>query len=262
MFGFVSCSLNASYTQILLSFAALFIAYVMIVCWMGYYRAWIANKMGDSSAADAGFLTLNPRKQVSMQGLFTLLLFRFGWGATQPHRPTTITSTAQVAGDQINQPSPVADHSMWTKLFVAYLSSPLLHVAAAIFDMIILLAIFGKNIVALADTAMLHGNFSHSALWSMYPTHSGITVFIALILIFSIYIHVFSAVFNCLFRGSKIFMIYLAEKSPRFALYHNFAKIFLGVVVVLFFLTPQIRFLLVNFVSYISLLIARLIGVV
>lgn len=258
MFGFVSCSINTSFTQIFLSIIALFLAYAFIACLMGYYRAWIANKMGDSSAVEAGFLTVNPRKQISIQGLFSLLFFRFGWGATQPHKPTAITE--QSFNDQVNQVQLGANRTMWIKLLVAYLSSPFLHITMAVIEMVILLCIFGAHVVSLADTAMLHGNLSHQSLSNMYPTYSGWMIFLALILISAIYIHVFSAVFNFVFRGSKIFMIYLAQRSPRFALYHNFAKFFLGTVVILLFLTPQIRYFLVNFVSYISLIIARLIG--
>jgi len=256
MFGFVSCSLSTSAMQIMLSLAALLLAYIMIVSFMGYYRAWIAHMMGDSSAVEAGFLTLNPRKQIGMQGLFSLLFFRFGWGATQPHKPTNITGPL----DEGNPQSPQVVPHMWTKLFIAYLSSPFVHLAMAVIEMVILLGMFGEKIVLLADTAMLHGNLSHEVLSKMYPMYSGLTLFVAMVLMAAIYIHLFSSVFNFIFRGSKIFMIYLAEKSPRFAMYQNFAKIFLMVIVILFFLTPVLRYGLLRFISNISLFIFNLVN--
>jgi len=258
MIGFVSCAINSSLKEVLIVLASLLVAYVSIVTFIGYYRAWIANKMGDSTAVDAGFLTLNPRKQIDIPGLMCLFAFRFGWGYAQPHNPTKITGGVPVDPDAQMQ----VPRFLWLKLFMAYLSSVVVHMCLAIIEMIVLLSMFGKNIVELADTMMFHGNVSYAHLAQLYPASSSLKIFVAMVLMAAIYIHAFSSVFNLLFRGSKIFMIYAAERFPRFVMYHNAAKIFLAALVIIFFLTPNIRLLLIKMISSVAMHIAHLFNII
>ncbi|MBU5426640.1 site-2 protease family protein [Tissierella pigra] len=44
----------------------------------------MAYKLGDSTAKDAGRLTLNPLKHLDLTGFIFLLLFRFGWAKPVP----------------------------------------------------------------------------------------------------------------------------------------------------------------------------------
>lgn len=52
-----------------------------------FCHALVANSLGDSTARDAGRLTLNPLPHVSWLGLVTLLLIGFGWGNPVPFNP-------------------------------------------------------------------------------------------------------------------------------------------------------------------------------
>jgi len=266
MFGFIAFCPKSTFVEFIISLLALLIAYVSIVSIVGCYRAWIACKMGDCSAVDAGFLTFSPRKHISKSGLACVFLFRFGWGATQPHRPTDITGNVSNNGnvnnnlDAINLTALPPRRFIWARLFIAYLSSVFLHLFMAAIEMILLVGIFDQKIMNLSDTMMYHGKVSHAILAQLYPTKAWLTIFFGIVLIAAIYIHAFSIVFNSLFRGSKIFMIYLAERSPAFARYHHFTKIFLSFLVILFFLTAGIRLLVINSISFVSLFIIRTFG--
>lgn len=259
MIGFVSCSINNTWSAICITLLSLFLAYVVIVTFIGYYRAWIANKMGDSTAVEAGFLTLNPIRHIDIKGLLCLFVFRFGWGQSQPHNPTKIIGN--LPDSQVGQ-EVQAPRFLWLKLCVAYVSSVVLHIGLAIFDMFVLLCILGKNIAGLADTMIFHGSVSYTQLASMYPNSSAATIFIALVLMAAIYIHAFSSVFNLLFRGSNIFMMYASQRFPRFVMYHNFLKVFLAVLVIIFFLTPGIRLLLIKMISSVAMHMAHLFNIV
>lgn len=47
-------------------------------------HAWMAHKMGDDTAKDAGRLTLNPFRHLDLAGTFSMLIFGFGWGKPVP----------------------------------------------------------------------------------------------------------------------------------------------------------------------------------
>ncbi|WMM26485.1 site-2 protease family protein [Tissierella sp. MB52-C2] len=47
-------------------------------------HGFVAYKLGDSTAKDAGRLTLNPFKHLDLTGFVFLLLFRFGWAKPVP----------------------------------------------------------------------------------------------------------------------------------------------------------------------------------
>ena len=54
---------------------------IFSICCHEFAHAWTALKQGDSTAADAGHLTLNPMKQMGVFSLVTLLILGISWGA-------------------------------------------------------------------------------------------------------------------------------------------------------------------------------------
>lgn len=54
-----------------------------------YFHAWSALKFGDTTARDAGRLTLHPLPHIDMLGLAVMVLsgFRFGWAKPVPVNP-------------------------------------------------------------------------------------------------------------------------------------------------------------------------------
>jgi len=64
--------------QYLITFLIRLIAYVLLLPPVGYFRAWVAKKMGDTLAEERGYLTLNPFVHVPIIGV--VLLFIFGLG--------------------------------------------------------------------------------------------------------------------------------------------------------------------------------------
>ena len=62
-------------------FFAVLISVGLSVCIHEFFHAYIALKCGDSTAADAGHLTLNPLKQMGIISIVMLLLLGVCWGA-------------------------------------------------------------------------------------------------------------------------------------------------------------------------------------
>ena len=52
-----------------------------------YAHAWMANKLGDSTALQAGRHTINPLASFDPLGALFLLLFGFGWAKPVPVDP-------------------------------------------------------------------------------------------------------------------------------------------------------------------------------
>ena len=69
--------------NILLSIAALLLVFTVHECAHGY----AAYLLGDTTAKDAGRLSLNPIKHLDPFGALCLLIFRFGWAKPVPINP-------------------------------------------------------------------------------------------------------------------------------------------------------------------------------
>lgn len=83
--------------QTLIGLLTLFLAYFCTIAPAGSFRAWVAKKMGDDTADELGFLTLNPLVHIDFFGLVWLLAFSrpqylsgFGWGKHIPINPDNI----------------------------------------------------------------------------------------------------------------------------------------------------------------------------
>ena len=47
-------------------------------------HGYVACRLGDTTAKDAGRLTLNPIKHIDIMGLLMMVVFRFGWAKPVP----------------------------------------------------------------------------------------------------------------------------------------------------------------------------------
>jgi hypothetical protein len=61
-----------------------FIAYIFTVAPAGYFKAWVAQRCGDNTAADNGYMTLDPLVHFDPFGIITLIFLGIGWGKNIP----------------------------------------------------------------------------------------------------------------------------------------------------------------------------------
>ena len=54
---------------------------IFSICLHEFFHAWTAMKLGDTTAADRGHLTLNPMKQMGLISIIMFLVLGFAWGA-------------------------------------------------------------------------------------------------------------------------------------------------------------------------------------
>lgn len=62
------------------AFATIILIVVFSICLHEFMHAWVALKMGDSTAADRGHLTMNPFKQMGWWSVIMLALIGIAWG--------------------------------------------------------------------------------------------------------------------------------------------------------------------------------------
>ena len=69
--------------EMLIGKIVLLISYFVTIPVVGYCRAWVAEKMGDDTPAQFGFLTLNPMAHISLLWIALMTCipsFDFGFG--------------------------------------------------------------------------------------------------------------------------------------------------------------------------------------
>lgn len=77
--------------ELLTAIIAAGLAYLIITMFSGYFQAWVAKKLGDDTAQEAGFLTLNPVIYLDPIGFMLFLVTGFGWGKPVPINPFNFT---------------------------------------------------------------------------------------------------------------------------------------------------------------------------
>ena len=61
--------------------------FILSLCFHEFAHAFVADRMGDPTARNAGRLTLNPLKHLDIVGTLMLLFFQFGWAKPVPINP-------------------------------------------------------------------------------------------------------------------------------------------------------------------------------
>jgi len=70
--------------QFISSCISVALVYTIVVTCAGWFRAWVAYKVGDDTPAALGFLTLNPLAHLDPIGALLFAFIGFGWGKTSP----------------------------------------------------------------------------------------------------------------------------------------------------------------------------------
>lgn len=230
--------------QFFISLLTGFIAYCLVTTFAGSFQAWVAKKMGDDTAEEAGFMSLNPADHWDLFGLLCLYLFGFGWGRQIPIDPSAITWPRR-----------------WLKITTAYLSYAAAHIAIATVAMTLLLILFGFMVVPLSADMMLTGYLSQQRFALAYPESSSVVISLALILIKVIYLNLFLAVFDFFFRGFELMVMYAREYYPQYVAHQHNALIFLlYAIIISIFVIPYIRLILVALVAQWGYILAHIFG--
>lgn len=226
------------------------VAYLVAVTVANFCRAAVAKAMGDDSAQQLGFLTLNPLVHLDPVGLTVLFLFYswgnyFGWGRHVPINPFNIESPWRPL-----------------KLTLVYLSDTIAHFCMALTGIVTLELLFDARILGLVRYMVLSRTMSHLLLAHSYPQHSSLLIAVGFIIIALVYLNVVLGVLYFIINCRDIFMIMssdspLAYEERRMQL----SNVIIPMLLVLFFSEP-LRHLAVWLIVYAGYVVAHVLHIV
>lgn len=219
---------------------ALFFAFTIVTVLAHFFKAWVALKLGDPTAAEEGFLSFNPLDHIDPIGLVCLFFFGLGWGLYVPINALNIHG-----------------HYRGLKIALAYLSDIIAYICIGIICMLLLVFLFDSAIIGVATMLVASGKLSYQALHSLYPAYGSLSIALGFIGI--------CAMFLCAMLSALQLIINLFHLAM-----HTFpVQQLSGISEILFFLAPLVTMLLLTgplrlFITYniavISIFITRFLG--
>lgn len=238
--------LSLKSAELAIALLTFFLAYLLVVTFAGYVSAWVAKEMGDDSAADAGFLTLNPFQHIDVVGLLFLFFIGIGWDKHMPLDPFAIHGKNNFI--------------RWLKICAAYLSRSVAHFLVGTVAMTLLFIEFSSGAMRLILESMMARPISPERFAILFPEHSSMMISVGLVLVSIVHMAVLFAVFDFLLNIFALAMTYLIERSPHFAQYYNIVTIFLYLTVIVMFIIPQFWWFVLSIMSWWGYAIASLFG--
>lgn len=189
-------NINLRSIEFFMSLITMFIAYIITETSCGFFRAWVAKKMGDDGPEQHGFLSLNPLVHIDFIGVFFLIVYNFGWGRYIPINPYAI-------------------HGPFEKLKItcAYFSDTFARLVLALIALVILLYSFGFTMLELAKPMILHKHIALPILAHYYPDQSSLALTLAVILTAIIYLCVLLAVLNFIVNTVRLIILFYFQES-------------------------------------------------
>lgn len=234
----------------IINLITLSLVYFFTVSVAGYTKAWVSQKMGDDTAAEHGFLTLNPFVHTDLIGAFLFLAFGIGWGKYFPLDPFNIMPPYRSL-----------------KIIIAYISDSLVRLIIALISLVFLILFFGAKILLVANPMILYGHLSHEFLASFYPESSALNITLAFILIVLAYINVLLGALYLLINAFDLSLILMAlrannphEEEHRLLDIYGKPMRFFGSLFLIIFFSQPLRYLVVYVLSSVGYTIANLFG--
>jgi hypothetical protein len=224
----------------ILTLVAFVFAYFFSVTLTGYLQTKVSSTLGDDTATDAGFLSLNPLAHLDVIGFALLVLMGFGWGRFVPLDPYAIHGRNRNA-----------------KLAVLYGSEALLSLAIATSAFLLLVFFLGP-----AQFKLMREMFgSHSVplrkLSMLYPESSSLILVISLFLMALVFFNTFIATLSLILNGFRYLLVLGFDNGYSYMRYADYFAFILPFFVVFFFANP-LRYLLLSCIAYLAHFIGAL----
>ncbi len=217
------------------------VSYFMTVPIIGYCRAWAAEKVGDDTPAQFGFLTLNPAAHISW--LWVALMtcipsFNFGFGRYIPINPHNIHGR----------------NRGW-KLAVAYLSDAFASIVLATLALFLLVALYGQG-EFFRSFAVLEGHLPFRS----YDTPGSHNIAVALILSGFIIFNNLLAAFNIIVNLFYLGFFYYVDNNTQLAEHIEWIML-VGPLVLIVVCFPIVQPAILNLIAGLGSLFALLMGI-
>lgn len=225
--------INLATAESIFILTLLIIAYFISITINGYIQTWVASKMGDDTAEELGYLSLNPLVHLDIISLVALVLFYLGWPKTIPVNPLNITGKNRLLKLLLIY-STETIVSLLIAFSALFLSISLFN-PGAIFTLVGLMFIFRDSILTQANTIL--------------PNYNSFGIVIALLLIAIVFLNIFIAALSFILNGFKYVLLLGFEKGYKYIEYADYLYFFGPFIVILFFADP-IRYLFLKAIMW------------
>ncbi len=230
-------------TELIITLMTFFLAYAVAVTLAGAFRAWVAEKMGDDTAASLGFTSLNPLVHIDMLGLVFLFLFFFGWGRYVP-----------INHLQIEEP-----HRR-LKMLVAYFADTVTYFFAAFIGITVLIITGGPRMLFIAQQMLSYRqNMSHFFLVTSCPSLSSLTLTLSFIVIAFVYLNVVLGVLTLILNSVSVGMFLIMDRSSTYQEVNYYLIILVPIILIILFSEP-LRILAIQLIAAAGFGISRAVG--
>lgn len=217
-------------SALLINSITFILAYLVIATGSNVFRTFVAQACGDDSAAESGFLTLNPLHHIDPVGLISLVIFHFGWPLMIPIDPSNIHEPRRKF-----------------KLFCVYFSDIIAHFVLSIIGIIILLFLFNRMILEVVEIVSRVETTSHLFLARLYPHISSLKVVIGYICLVLVYLNTQLAVLHLFINGAY----YMTAAYPhRFSMLLQRPFLLMGLFIIFAYIfSPILRILTISAIT-------------
>lgn len=179
---------------------------VLMLCAYGFSatvteagQAWVAKKAGDDSAAERGWLSLNPFDHVDLVGASLVILLGFSWVRGVPMKIHEPYGTF---------PSRLLHHIKW---LTVYSAQSIVALIVAILALTILTLTFGYQSIPLAFSMFWSACAPLTEFTRLYPARSSLAIIGALFLVSLVVYNVFIASIS--FIANTFFYLLINRRS-------------------------------------------------
>jgi len=225
--------------------------YFFTISIAGAFRAWVASKMGDDTAKDAGFLTLNPFVHADLWGTILVCLTSFGWSKYIPINPHNIDGSVRSLGIRTGWRIP--------KLICAYLSDTAIYFGLALISLVTLIMIFGPFILYVAPAMLINRGMSHLILAHAFPSYSSLTIVVGFMLMVITYLTIALGVLDGIINSCHLALALCSDHSPELEMHYGYLILILPIIIIMLF-AASLRFLVTKSIILCGWLIAHILG--
>lgn len=244
--------MNLKSTELIVGIITFILVYCFSISIAGAFRAWVAKQMGDRTAEDEGFLTLNPLAHIDGLGIIFLCVTYFGWSRFIPIDAHNIDGSVRCLG--------IKKGWRFPKLLGAYLSDSFIYFTMAFTSLITLIMLFGPAILYVASSMLFCSDcMTHLFMARAFPDHSSITVVVGFILIALAYLSIVIGVLDLIINICHLGMALLIERSPDYFMQYSYVTLFAPMILIFCF-SHQLRVLITGIMLYGGLAISYLLG--
>jgi len=206
----------------IISILAFLIAYGISVVITRALAAWVISFLGDSTAKELGFTSLNPLVHLDFLGFLFFYLIGLGWKKNLP-------IDTEYLGPRFRT----------LRILAAFLIESIIHMVIATIGIALLAALFGIHIfyVALPMVAR-YEHLSHRVLMATYPTLPSLALVIALILILIVYVNTMFAALSLLLNAVRYGLSLVMARYPDLEQLGSLLLIVSALLFLIFFAEP------------------------